>query len=158
MKTMKSNNKKEEILLKDLNILKSAITGLSMGNLSSNLVVQSKPTEIDKKSKERDSDVLLNRIIQQLKEVASEFNIVTDVPCKRLCYVGADSFLEGQKCGEYFGELLKGSGQIAIIISFFGYISQELRRKGFENILKIKYPDIKIVDIVESQDKSDCQF
>ena len=47
-------------------------------------------------------------------DMTDEFNALTDVPCKRLCYVGADSFLEGQRCGEVMGELLGGKGQVLI--------------------------------------------
>lgn len=144
-------------LLKDLNDWKNAMANLSQGDLSTTLTVRAKPGPIsDPKKKSQFS--ILNQIINNLHEVAAEFNLVTDVPCKRLCYVGQDSFIEGQRCGELMGEILGGKGQIAVLTNVFGYASTELRWKGFDSVLKATFPEIQIVDIIESKDKQEISY
>ncbi|MEJ2628086.1 MAG: SpoIIE family protein phosphatase [bacterium] len=117
-----------EKLLEDLNNWKNAMINLSQGDFSTTLSVKADPVPISD-SQKRPYVSLLNQIITKLHEVAVEFNLVTDIPCKRLCYVGADSFLEGQRCGELMGEVIKAS-----------------------------YPEIKIVDIVESNENPEISY
>ncbi len=144
--------KQGDKLLKDLNNWKNAMANLSQGDLSTTLTVGAKPVVVSDPQKKSQISIL-NQIITNLHEVAVEFNLVTDIPCKRLCYVGQDSFLEGQRCGELMGEILKGKGQVAVVINVFGYASTELRRKGFDSVLKASFPEIQNIEIIESNDK-----
>ena len=159
MKSTIINKVKEqgEKLLEDLNNWKNAMINLSQGDFSTTLSVEANPIPISDLLKEPYVS-LLNQIITKLHEVAVEFNLVTDIPCKRLCYVGADSFLEGQRCGELMGDILKGKGQIAIVISKYGYTSTELRRKGFESVIQASFPGIKIVTIIESKENPEISY
>ena len=50
---------------------------------------------------------------------------------------------------------ISGKGKVAIIIERFGIIGHELRRKGFQNILKEKFPNIEIVDTVQGNNDFD---
>ncbi|HDQ46423.1 MAG TPA: hypothetical protein ENN17_13145, partial [bacterium] len=49
-------------------------------------------------------------------------------------------------------EAVGGRGQIAISSGSFQHSGLELRRKGFESVLRQKYPDMEIVDLHESQE------
>jgi ABC-type sugar transport system substrate-binding protein/AraC-like DNA-binding protein len=48
------------------------------------------------------------------------------------------------------GEALGGQGQILITLAYSQFAPLELRRKGFENVLREKYPDIQVIDTVET--------
>jgi len=144
-------------LLKDLNNWKNAMANLSQGDLATSLTIEANPVEIPDTQKKIQLNVL-NQIITNLHEVAAEFNLVTDKPCKRLCYVGGDSFLEGQRCGEFMGEILNGKGQVAIVTNVFGYASTELRRKGLESVFKTLFPEIHVIDIIESHDSTEISY
>ena len=149
--------KESKRLIHDIAALKNVMTKLSQGDLSAYLDVTSKTVNADGEKQSWHIETL-NTIISSLHETAAEFNTVTDIVSKRLCYVGADSYLEGQKCGELMGSLLKGKGQVGIITSLFGYISTEMRRKGFESYIKTHFPGIEIVDTMESHDSTDINF
>ena len=86
------------------------------------------------------------------------FNSETMTPNKRLFFVGADLYLQGKTAGDAMGKILGGKGKVAIITGFFSVEAHELRRKGFEDQLKAKYPDIQIVGRVENQDKGDVAY
>lgn len=86
------------------------------------------------------------------------FNSETDTENKRLFFVGADLYKQGQTAGEKMVEVLDGEGEVAIITGFFAVEAHELRRLGFEDYIKENAPDIKIVDRVENQDKADIAY
>ena len=129
--------------------ISTALTELSHGNLTAEIKFNSNHINHNF-GVMKDIVEDLNSIVSNLSEASKEFNTATDVPCKRLFYVGADSYLEGRKCAEAMIEGLKGKGKVAIILERFGVIGQELRRKGFQNYLKENCPNITVVDdIVE---------
>jgi ribose transport system substrate-binding protein len=86
------------------------------------------------------------------------FNADTDEPNKRLFFVGANSYLQGEVAGKAMAELLGGKGKVAIITGFFAVEHHELRRKGLEDYLKKNNPDIQIVGAVECQDNPDIAY
>ena len=90
--------------------------------------------------------------------MASEFNALTDVPCKRLCYVGADSFLEGKQCAEVMGDKLGGKGQVIITTGFLNAAGLELRRKGFSSTIRDKFPEIEIVEVFENFENPEITY
>ncbi|MEJ5350226.1 MAG: methyl-accepting chemotaxis protein [Melioribacteraceae bacterium] len=134
--------------------ISTALTELSHGNLTAEIKFNSNNIDYNFGLMQ---DIVedLNSIVSNLTDASKEFNTATDVPCKRLFYVGADSYLEGRKCAEAMIEGLKGKGKVAIIIERFGVIGQELRRKGFQNYLKENSPQIVIVDVVEGYNNPD---
>jgi methyl-accepting chemotaxis protein len=143
---------------KDCASLKVALNEMTQGNMSIRMKMESKPLEPV-------SDPVLNRFVGILNDIAShlhdaarEYNAITDVPCRRLCYVGADSFLEGWRCGEAMGDLLQGKGQVGIIVSVLTASNCILRRKGLESALQEKYPDITVVDVLEDHENIDDTY
>ena len=86
------------------------------------------------------------------------FNSETAKENKRLFFVGADLYLQGQSAGENMCKVLGNKGEVAIITGFFAVEAHELRRKGFEDALAKNCPDVKVVGKVENNDKGDIAY
>ncbi|MBN2103918.1 substrate-binding domain-containing protein [bacterium] len=140
-----------EITETDTKAFSNVMSELAQGDLSASLHIQSIQLT-EKQNQQEELAVLLKNIIQGLQDCAHELNTLTDVPCHRLCYIGADSFLEGQKCGQVMGELLKGQGEVIIIVGLYSATNFELRRKGFINALRTKFPRIKVLKVLEDHE------
>lgn len=142
----------ETLMTKDGLALTDALAALSQGNLTTRVKMDSQPLALHGSDEVNQLAGLLNNVIAQLQYSAREFNAVTDEPCQRLFYVGADAYLEGRACGEMMGQALNGQGQVGIIIGLFSQTSHQLRRKGLESILREKYPHVQILETVEDHD------
>jgi methyl-accepting chemotaxis protein len=142
---------------KDCLALTIAMTELAQGNLTSRLSIQSEPLEQDRFPEHRQMTGVLNAILSSLQQSAAEFNNLTEVPCYRLCYVGADSFLEGRACGEAMGKALSGHGQVAIMASLAA-TGPELRRKGFVSLLYERYPGIQVVGFADTCEQPELTY
>lgn len=99
----------------------------------------------------------INRAVDSGIPVAT-FNSETETENKRLFFVGADLYNQGQAAGKAMAEVLDGKGKVGIITGFFSVEALELRRLGFEDYLAENHPDIEIVDRVENQDKADIAY
>ena len=99
----------------------------------------------------------INRAVDAGIPVAT-FNSETESENKRLFFVGADLYKQGQAAGMAMADVIGGKGKVAIITGFFSVEALELRRLGFEDILSEKFPEIEIVDRVENQDKGDIAY
>ena len=139
----------EKLSREDMGLLSTALTDLSQGDLSRCLLFENKRVELNSSSMAPIADIL-NTLIENLNDAAQAFNNITGVPCKRLFYVGADSFIEGRKCGEIMGRLLEGKGEVVITAESFKATNLDLRRRGFIGYLREKYPKIRIVAQVEA--------
>ncbi|MFB3906060.1 MAG: substrate-binding domain-containing protein [Acidobacteriota bacterium] len=128
----------------DFTALTRAMAELAQGNLSARLAVSSQPLRRDDfPGFERLADVV-NAMLAKLQVGAAEFNAATEPPCHRLCYVGADSYLEGYMCGQAMGKALSGRGQVAVLHRP-SMVSHQLRRKGFQMALLKEFPGISVV-------------
>jgi len=143
---------------KDIASFRSAVSEFSQGNMSVRMDPFSKPaTGISDPNVKRFAEVL-NGISASLQEAAAEFNTMTEIPCKRMCYVGSDSFLDGWRCGEVMGELLGGKGQVAITLGLLKSVNLNLRRKGFQSHLREKHPGIEVVEIYENLESPEIAY
>jgi LacI family transcriptional regulator len=82
-----------------------------------------------------------------------------DIPeSKRMCFIGQDMFRAGRVAGELLGEILNGHGKVAIITDSLNgsFVSQ--RQEGFETIIKEMYPNIEIVDVIETYEQRLAAF
>ena len=77
---------------------------------------------------------------------------------KRLFFVGADLYMQGEAAGEAMAQAIGGKGKVAIITGFFAVEAHELRRTGFEDCMEKKYPDVEVVGAVENNDKGDVAY
>ncbi len=100
----------------------------------------------------------INRAVDAGIPVAT-FNSETAAPNKRVFFVGANSYLQGEAAAKAMIESLgdKG-GKVAIITGFFAVEAHELRRKGFVDYIKKNAPNIQIVGEVENTDKADIAY
>lgn len=99
----------------------------------------------------------INKAVEAGIPVAT-FNSETETENKRLFFVGADLYKQGEAAGKYMSEALGGKGKVAIITGFFSVEAHELRRLGFEEYIKANAPGITIVDRVENSDKADIAY
>jgi methyl-accepting chemotaxis protein len=91
----------------------------------------------------------VNVITARLADGAAQLNSVTDEGCRRLFYVGPDGYLQGRECGELIGRAVGGHGQVLVLTASLQHAGLELRRKGFQALLRERYPDVEVVDVVE---------
>jgi methyl-accepting chemotaxis protein len=92
----------------------------------------------------------VNDIAARLAEGADQLNSITFEACDRLFYVGPDGYEQGQACGDLMGRTIGGRGQVAILSMDLKGVGLELRRKGFQTILREKYPNVEVVEILET--------
>ncbi len=150
-KPIKSLSEKLKLISEnDFTSISTALTEMAQGNLTANIKLESGIIKTSIKGKVGEMTNQLNSIIESLNDASKEFNSATDKPCQRLFYVGADSYIEGRTCGEAMGKLLNGRGKVAVVLESFGIIAHELRRKGFQNALREKFPSIQIIEYVET--------
>jgi methyl-accepting chemotaxis protein len=140
----------EKFAQTDLFEFSAAMTSLAQGDLTVRVNSSFTPIDIDSLPEFSSLVSSLNHIILESGEIAQKFNSVTDEPCLRMVYVGADSFLEGRMCAETMGQVLNGQGKVAIVSS---YNSQaiEVRFSSFQAYLYENYPRIQVVTIGISQ-------
>lgn len=98
----------------------------------------------------------INRAVDAGVPVAT-WNVETDEPNKRLFFVGADLYEQGQTAGRIMTELLGGKGKIAVQTGFFSVEGHEMRRLGFEETV-LKNPDITIVARTENVDQPENSY
>ncbi len=135
---------------RDFISLSTALTEMAQGNLTSSIKLEAGAISTSVNGHVGEMVRGLNSIIGHLNEASKEFNSATDKPCQRFIYVGADSYLEGQACGEAMGKALNGKGKVVILLEKFNIIGHDMRRKGFQNVLREKYPSVSVLDIVET--------
>jgi methyl-accepting chemotaxis protein len=92
----------------------------------------------------------IGECIAKIADTAQQLNSMTDEPCRRLMYVGPDGYLQGQIGGDAMGRALDGRGQVLVATMSFSHLGLEIRRKGFEGIMREKFPNIDIVESFES--------
>lgn len=80
-----------------------------------------------------------------------DFNSLTAVPLKRVCFVGANSYQEGQVAGEHIAKLLSGKGKIVFLIPQYTQVNHLLRMKGCRDYLLEKYPEIVSAGVFETE-------
>ena len=141
------------IIYNELKSLNLSIAEFSRGNLTVKIETEDlKPLTLTRNKFTNSLIELYNHLYARVSESISDFNNITEIPCKRLCYVGADSYLEGEECGKIMGRLLNGRGEVAVFLKSFTKINHNLRRKGFINYLLKNYPGIKIVQVYEEDE------
>ena len=120
------------------------------GERASELVVHASPVALPSNRSVRRVAVALNTTISRLQTGAHQFWAASEEPCRRLFYVGPDDYLLGCTCAEAMGSLLPNGGQVLLLIPRFPHAGIELRRRGFESMLRERYPAVEIVGAVES--------
>ena len=100
---------------------------MAQGNLTKQNTLQTVPINYSGNGKMGALVKSINSIIESMYEAGREFNNATDTPCKRMFYVGADSYLKGRKCANYSAELLNKKGNVLVGVRSFNNLNQDLR-------------------------------
>ena len=98
----------------------------------------------------------INRAVEAGVPVAT-WNVETNEPNKRLFFVGADLYEQGQTAGKIMADLIGGKGKIAVQTGFFSVEGHELRRLGFEETV-LKHPGVEIVSRTENVDQPENSY
>lgn len=85
------------------------------------------------------------RLSSYLETALVDFNAITSVPSRRICFTGANSYREGVLAGRRIAELLDGHGTVACLFPGYNQINHVLRMKGCANLLAEQYPGIQFV-------------
>lgn len=151
-KRNKTNNDINTMLLKDeLKSFSRVLADFSAGNLVANINNIENTNILSGKS-------IIDKAFVNLNRCFNEFNSITSTPSSRICFSGNNSYLEGEIAGDATGKYLDGKGKIAIMLPYFLQENHALRVKGFINKLKETYPNIEIVDIIESTGQRDVAY
>ena len=94
---------------------------------------------------------------RQLKAIASHIPVITlvsDIPQSgRLAYVGPDNRKAGRVAGELIGRFLgPAGGDVLILLGLHQYHGHEEREMGFRALLRERFSQCRIVDMVESNE------
>ncbi len=133
----------------DAAALSDVLAAVAEGDLTRRVELRARPEAVTGTAEVTRLGEGIGEIMARLGESASSLNSTTDEACQRLFYVGPDGYLQGQICGEEMGRTI-GRGQVLIVTSSFEHAGLELRRKGFEGVLHERYPNIEIVQAIES--------
>ncbi len=75
-----------------------------------------------------------------------------------LCFLGQDHVQGGKAAGGLMGHLLPDGGEVGIIISSSHLSCHQCRLSGFQEKTASRYPNLKIVEVRENQDRKDEAF
>jgi methyl-accepting chemotaxis protein len=137
---------------KEAPALSTALTALTQGNLTPHLEITTPLLDLEQeKTLSFALPKALNSILESLQECARSYNWITDEPCHRLFYVGADSFQGGQMAGEIMGKITSGRGK-TIVIGSFNQDNLTLRKNGFQATLLDKFPGLQVITIFDTSE------
>ena len=140
----------------DMPTLSGALTALTQGDLTRR--VSSNTQLLDASVTKRNGlGNSLNLIINTVQECFRSFNWITDDTCKRLFYVGTDSFQEGQIAGKAIGEFTQGSGSI-FVVGFFAQDNLVLRKNGFVSKINDQFKGLRVKKIFDRSKLTDEEF
>lgn len=148
---LKAAEKVDTVFSEDLNSLTSALTKLSAGDVLTHIEQKIAQFPISGSFEVKRISSALNRLISFTWEAYREYNSITDPPSKRICYVGPNPYRNGRIAAKVMGELINAKGEVAIITGDNTHSGQRLRRKGFQNYMQEKYPDVRIVGYVDTK-------
>src|SRR5262245_34478262 len=85
---------------------------------------------------------VLNAIQAKVPVVIIDSDLKSD---KCVSFVATDNYKGGQLAGDEMGRLLGGKGNVILLRYAVGSASTEAREKGFLDVLRTKYPNIKLI-------------
>jgi LacI family transcriptional regulator len=78
----------------------------------------------------------------------------------RDAYVGIDNRAAGQLAAFILGRCLERTGEakVAVVVGYFSYLCQEDREIGFRSLLRQRFPQIEIVEVVKGDDSREATY
>jgi LacI family transcriptional regulator len=119
----------------------------------------------------RDLDGLavVSKNIEPVKSVLKELRaagksivaLVSDLDSAvRNAYVGIDNRAAGQLAAFILGRCLERTGEakVAVVVGYFSYLCQEDREIGFRSLLRQRFPQIEIVEVIKGDDSREATY
>jgi len=141
----------EALASQDTVALADMLAAVAEGDLTNRLETQVRSVAMDPvwAAEVRHLGHVVNEIAARLADGAEQLNSVTDEACLRQFYVGPDGYLQGQTCADLMGRSVGGQGQLIILSTNLRNTGLQVRRRGFEALLREKYPDVEVAEIFE---------
>jgi LacI family transcriptional regulator len=119
----------------------------------------------------RDLDglALVSKNIEPVKSALKELRgagkkvvaLVSDLDASvRNAYVGIDNRAAGQLAAFILGRCLEraGKAKVAVVVGYFSYLCQEDREIGFRSLLRQRFPQIEIVEVIKGDDSREATY
>ncbi|HZC34327.1 MAG TPA: LacI family DNA-binding transcriptional regulator [Chthoniobacterales bacterium] len=119
----------------------------------------------------RDVDglALVSKNIEPVKSALKELRgtgknvvaLVSDLDATvRNAYVGIDNRAAGQLAAFMLGRCLERAGEakVAVVVGYFSYLCQEDREIGFRSLLRQRFPQIEIVEVIKGDDSREATY
>jgi LacI family transcriptional regulator len=119
--------------------------------------------------KDLDGLAVVSKNIEPVKSVLKELRsagknvvaLVSDLDATvRDAYVGIDNRAAGQLAAFILGRCLERTGEakVAVVVGYFSYLCQEDREIGFRSLLRQRFPQIEIVEVVKGDDSREATY
>jgi diguanylate cyclase (GGDEF)-like protein len=140
----------ETLAARDVLALVDQLANLAEGDHSNGLQVHAATVALPSDRSVRRVAEALNTTISRLQAAAHQFSAASEEPCRRLFYVGPDDYVLGSTCAEAMGSMLPNGGQVLLLMPRFRHAGMELRRRGFQSMLRERFPEVEVIGTVES--------
>ena len=121
-----------------------ALVRFSAGNLTTSI-----PEAIKLRNAVKNVSAELDEVFSLIDQNIEEFNAVTAVPLKRLCFTGDNNYQEGLIMGEKIHQFMGNEGVLAIVIPAHTQVLHSLRAKGCTTYFQQNKTRIEILPIAE---------
>lgn len=116
-----------------------------------------------------DGIALVSKNIEPVKSVLKELRdagkhvvaLVSDLDATvRNAYVGIDNRAAGQLAAFLLGRCLERAGEakVAVVVGYFSFLCQEDREIGFRSLLRQRFPQIEIVEVIKGDDSREATY
>ena len=79
----------------------------------------------------------------------------SDVPgARRFCMVGEDSCTSGRVAASLLAKSIGEQGEVAVMGGLPDVVTHQTRLQGFTEVMRTRYPNIQIVEVIDSNDRS----
>lgn len=103
-----------------------------------------------------DDDEIVDKVNALHEKNIPVIALNSDLPkSKRICFVGNDYEKSGRTAAGMFGLITGGRANALILTGSIKMLSHNQRIHGFSSVIKEKYPDINVTDIIACNDDDD---
>jgi len=134
---------------RDFPALARGISNLTLGNLTQKLHLHSQYPPSKVPAEMQTLSEILHLLCDNITAIIDDFNSITDAPCRRMGFIGADPVKEGTKSAQILAEMLGNKGEVLVATGLLINPALKLRRKSFESWIR-ENTEIQIVDTFES--------
>jgi len=140
----------ETLAARDIAGIADALANLAQGEEAQRLGVFASRVEVPSLPAIGRIAEALNMAIQRVEGSAAQFNSSAEEPCRRLFYVGPDDYLLGTAAAEAMATLAPDGGELLVMTGLFKHTGMELRRRGFDALLRERFPSLQITGVIEN--------